>query len=730
MRLRSLGIKVVAWLANGLRSRRQRSAARPSWLGSARGAGSAPLEGVKSEVPIVRALVLGFVGKLPEDINRPPLSAELTDVSAAWSIHPAWGGALLGLIATTWLAYKRYQDMRRAPSASGDIYEAIFQAMPCPMFCKDARGEYVAVNRAYEEAFGEVQDASLDRDGEQAADAAEGSLPNEGGGFRSRDPRSAVADAQQSGREYRFRTATLERREDGAALVGILTDDDGEAGSSGPSQSGRYSEGLMDYALLSAINHDVRTPLTGILGALELLEYSELTTKQRELLRNAEGASKALQGILDDVLFLARLEAGATPREHQPFNPREVIVTALAALDDRADIEKVLDDRLAQRLLGDAACLRQVLTKLVTHAISRKLGKPWRFEVRVLAEGTRWQSVEFILELLRDKDPSEPVSPFAGDGCRADELAWIAACKLCEWMGFALQEQGCGWTAPRFVVRGCFARAADVLTDAPSPKNRDVPGFDLTSGLATILVAEDHELVREVIGRQLAALGWPCDLVSDGESALQALAQRDYALLITDRYMPKMDGLELVRRIRSAEGADRMPIVLLTANLPEDEGEAFSDIGIDEAICKPTSLQSLSDVLAKWIATRAEVGCKVDRVDIPNQTASDASQVVERLHVVFEGDVTSIDDYLRLLCNEQRRLKKHMGEPDVARIREVAHSLSGIGSFFGAECLAGLAMSVELGESAPDVIRKAEELGAYLEEFVVALRQRMHRSYY
>lgn len=725
MCLRGSGINVVMWLTGGVQTLFRQASTREQFQAASPGSACMPRpDGMGDREPgsATRAMVLMAGVWLSENIDPAPLLAKLAEASP-WMIHPAWGAALLGLAAALWMAYKRSRDMQRTAelSTTADLYEAIFKAMPCPMFCKNASGEYIAVNRAYEEAFGRLSDTFPDSDAKCADDFAEASLLIEHEGFSGKGARSSAPETHRPARDYLFRTAALESRKDGAAWVGVLARGDNESVSGGGAQSPAYSEGAVDYVLLSAINHDVRTPLTGILGALELLEYSELDTQQRALLHNAEGASKALQGILDDVLTLARLEAGAASREHQPFDPREVIMTALAGLEGRADITTVMDHRLAQRLLGDGSCLRQILSKLAAHAISRKLRKPWRFEVRVLAEGERWQSMEFVLELLRDTNTAEAPSPFSSAAGKADELSWIAACKFCEWMGFALQEQGRGWAEPRFVVRACFARIAD----GPSLEAEADVRLDSKSESATILVAEDHELVREVIGRQLEALGWSCDLVADGESALEALARRDYALLITDRYMPKMDGLELARRVRRGEGAARMPIVLLTANLFEDECESFSEAGVDEAMCKPTSLQSLSQVLARWVVVHAGVSSKGDGVHFAVQAASDAHQVAERLHAVFGGDrgnSGAVDDYLRLLCNEYDRLKKYVGEGDAERIREVAHSLSGMGSFFGAQGLAGLAMLVERAESIPSVIDQAQELGVYLGEFTVALQ--------
>lgn len=668
------------------------------------------------------AVTLGAAEGMPEDADSASFSAELAASSGDWLVHPAWGVALLSLLAAAWFAYKRYADLQRVAanrSGSSDLYEAIFQSMPCPVFCRDADGKYLAVNRAYMQAFGAeeefspVQGPMIPHDSGYAVNTAES------GGME------AIAAEGRS--VCRFEVAPIQPDNGEPAWIGMFIG--GESDNSPAQAKGDrlYSEGALDYALLSAINHDVRTPLTGVLGALELLGYSELTTRQRELLTGAEVASKTLHGILDDVLALAKLEAGLAPREHRAFDLRELIAEALLEFDGEAEIAGVLDERLEQDLVGDGASLRQALSKLVAHALSRKIGKRWRLEVRVLAQDAGWQSLECTLEPLQDGiSPEVAISPFPTDAHRADELAWIMACKLCEWAGLVLQEQGSGWERPRFVVRGCFSQVRPRASSQHFVRCMN-GGSPVAKAPAAILVVEDHELVREVIGRQLVALGWSCDLVGDGESALEAISRGAYSLLITDRYMPKMDGIELARRVRSRESAIRVPIVLLTANLPENEQQTFLEAGIDEVLCKPTNLHSLSTLLTKWLASGSD-GDAAMMGRFVSQVGDDTRQVVERLQAVFGNDGRAIEDYLRLLRNEQGRLHKRVTDGDMDRIREVAHSLSGMGSFFGAQWLAGLATLVERGEGAASVLAHAGELSAYLIEFIASLRSNVCES--
>ena len=207
---------------------------------------------------------------------------------------------------------------------------------------------------------------------------------------------------------------------------------------------------LMYLLGLRALGHDVRTPLTGIMGALELLGYSELTTRQRALVSGADNASHALQAILDELLALARLET-QNMATAQPFDLRGL----LAGLQAGGVLD--FDARLAPRLIGDGDALRRAMGRLLAHYFSLGLGRAPRWDVRVLAQGAQWQSIELVLAPLPDTAGRTGIRPVVS---RGNELAWIAACKLCESMGFSLREQGNCWSEPRFVVHGCMPTAA------------------------------------------------------------------------------------------------------------------------------------------------------------------------------------------------------------------------------------------------------------------------------
>jgi CheY-like chemotaxis protein/anti-sigma regulatory factor (Ser/Thr protein kinase) len=118
-----------------------------------------------------------------------------------------------------------------------------------------------------------------------------------------------------------------------------------------------------------------------------------------------------------------------------------------------------------------------------------------------------------------------------------------------------------------------------------------------------VLLAEDNATNQKVTLQQLALLGFAADVASNGQEALALWCSGDYALLLTDLHMPKMDGYELATAIRADEQGSnrRIPIVALTANTIKGEAQRCKDIGMDDYLSKPTPTAELKAMLAKWL---------------------------------------------------------------------------------------------------------------------------------
>jgi CheY-like chemotaxis protein len=122
-----------------------------------------------------------------------------------------------------------------------------------------------------------------------------------------------------------------------------------------------------------------------------------------------------------------------------------------------------------------------------------------------------------------------------------------------------------------------------------------------------VLVAEDHPVNQRITSRFLEKLGITCEVVANGEEAIQALKERDFDLVLMDVQMPVMDGLEATLAIRKLEllRGTHVPIVALTANVLEEHRKEAQAAGFDDYLAKPVKLEDLRAKIQKWVPARA-----------------------------------------------------------------------------------------------------------------------------
>jgi CheY-like chemotaxis protein/HPt (histidine-containing phosphotransfer) domain-containing protein len=244
---------------------------------------------------------------------------------------------------------------------------------------------------------------------------------------------------------------------------------------------------------------------------------------------------------------------------------------------------------------------------------------------------------------------------------------------------------------------------------------------DSTATGPIILVAEDNRTNRWVIQQQLNRLGYRVHLTENGCAALGAYLAADeghYALIITDYHMPEMDGLDLTRAVRQSEtgGADRMPIVALTANAMPAIVDSCHDAGIDDVLTKPTELSTLSEMLDRWIAGKvdADVASPVDAERINGTNVNGKTQDTNNVPVldtgafteIFGGINETVRDALSRYLNGGAELAalidRQAVEGDAAGLAKTAHKLAGESLSAGAMALGHLCKDLERAAMADD----------------------------
>ncbi len=360
---------------------------------------------------------------------------------------------------------------------------------------------------------------------------------------------------------------------------------------------------------------------------------------------------------------------------------------------------------------GAVAIFRRGPRPQVTLVDLRSLGKDWRPRVRELNRLANASGSSIVAICGHKHEVSELVE--AGIGVHVEKpirRAKIVAALL------ATLNHGVPSPRPRPIT------ASRPSLPAPPPRAKRANGVK-------VLVAEDNEVNQKVISAHLHALGYELDLVHDGLEALAALdGDHEYAAVIMDGQMPRMDGYEATRaqRAREAErGRARVPIIALTAHaMTGDRRTAFA-AGMDDYLSKPFTQEQLEKALDRW-AARAPARISDFPADALDTTVTSQLLELEGEEPGFLCEV--IDSFFATAEDCIRRMKKAVDDGDVEGLRAAAHMLRGSSQQLGARRFGAICFEVENVESTGDAVLRLTELERDLEPTREALTRLADRA--
>ena len=370
-------------------------------------------------------------------------------------------------------------------------------------------------------------------------------------------------------------------------------------------------------AFLANMSHEIRTPMNSILGMAHLMRRDGVTQKQSRQLVKIDAAAQHLLGIVDNVLDLSKIEAGKLALERNRLDINGLVAGAAAMFTERAAAKGLVIDsgsvRVHGNLFGDATRITQALLNYVTNAIkftergyitlrARLLEETGddalvRFEVADTGIGIAAESLTKLFAAFEQAD-STTSRKYGGTG-----LGLAITRRLAELMGGeagAESRPGEGSTF-WFSVRLAKATQPAGENGCKAPVGSAEAMLTREHGGARILVVEDEPINRELARELLQGAGLSVDVAEDGVEALLLASKTDYALILMDVQMPRMDGLEATRQIRKLAGREALAIVALTANAFTLDRERCLAAGMNDFLTKPFDPDALFALLLRWL---------------------------------------------------------------------------------------------------------------------------------
>ena len=445
---------------------------------------------------------------------------------------------------------------------------------------------------------------------------------------------------------------------------------------------------------MAAITHDLRSPLTTVMGYADLIQKTNLDEKQKHYLTQIKKSSEFILRLVNDLLDLSKLEAGKMLIEKLSFNPKKLIndtVSNIIPAEKKKDVEIIVEasEETNAQIQSDPFRIKQILANLISNAwkfteegsirigaeLKKDVGENYLLEIKVKDSGIgiSKEMQESIFEEFSQENSSIE-KRFGGSG-----LGLAITKRLTELLDGKISlesEQGKGseFTILIPVVKLSEAREEPERKLEKAEENIEVENLDASGMKALIIDDEPGQLSLTV--EVARSMGFEIDTAENGKIGLKKLETGDYDIVLTDIQMPILDGFELINNIRSRKAYKELPVIALSGRT-DIEREVYTRAGFNNKLLKPYSPQELKENIAELlnldINMEAEPPAgKIEKLrsdsydlsDIYEFSGQDEDAMYAIIQAFLEGAHTSFDE-----------LKKAYEEQDKDKMGKLAHRM-------------------------------------------------------
>ena len=436
---------------------------------------------------------------------------------------------------------------------------------------------------------------------------------------------------------------------------------------------------------LSNMSHEIRTPMNAIIGFTKVLLKTELTAKQKEYLTAIKLSGDALIVLINDILDLAKVDAGKMSFEEIPFKLETSIFSMLHLFESKIQeknltLIKVYDNRIPKVLLGDSVRLNQIFLNLVSNAVKFTNKGHVTVNVQLINENNDSVNVEFSItdtgigipenKMVTIFENFQQASTgtsrlFGGTG-----LGLAIVKQLIEHQNGVLNVKSTVGKGSTFSFVLNFKK-----TNAEAVAESEILEVDKDTKDIKVLVVEDMPLNQLLMKTLLDDFGFDRDIAANGKIAIEKLEAKSYDIILMDLQMPEMNGFEATEYIRKTLHSN-IPIIALTADVTTIDLEKCKSVGMNDYISKPVDERMLYSKIVNWVKKPVVIEAQnIASVQTPKVKCVDLNYLLQRTKSNPALMMEMINLYLEQTPPIIEAMKKSMIDKDWVLLQSSVHKI-------------------------------------------------------
>lgn len=361
---------------------------------------------------------------------------------------------------------------------------------------------------------------------------------------------------------------------------------------------------------LSNMSHEIRTPMNAIIGFTKVVLKTELTSKQKEYLTAIKMSGDSLIVLINDILDLAKVDAGKMIFEKTPFKLKLSIKAMLHLFESKIQeknlkLTRNYDATIPEVLIGDPARLHQIILNLVSNAVKFTYKGIITVSVKLISENDEKVTLKFSVSDtgigIKDSKIDKIFENFQQASSGTSRLFGGTGLGLAIVKQLVEAQKGTIEVISEFGKGSTFSFCLDFnKTDADAVLEPEIIELNTDIKDIKILVVEDMELNQLLMKTLLDDFGFECEIAANGIIAIEKLQSKTFDIVLMDLQMPEMNGFDATQYIRETMKLD-IPIIALTADVTTVDVEKCKQIGMNDYISKPVDERLLYSKLISII---------------------------------------------------------------------------------------------------------------------------------